>query len=186
MIINFDSETHTYTDEDGNTLPSVTTILSEEGLIDTTWFKPEHAQRGTDIHEATAMIDKGDMSATDFPEWMHGYLDAWQLFKIDEGFTPELIETIVSDGVFAGTVDRVGNMRGKRWLLDIKTGRPSKWHRLQTSAYAHALEEPNINRGTVHITKDGKYRFKEHDHPSSDMDAWLCLIGWRIARGLYK
>lgn len=184
-MITFDAATHTYTDEAGNVLPSVTTILGEVGLIDTTWFKPEHAQRGTDVHEATAMVDRGEMDANDFPEWMHGYLDAWQLFKVDEGAKPEIIEQLVSTRDYAGTVDRVLTIGGNRWLVDIKTGRPSKWHPLQTAAYAIALGDADITRATVHITKDGKYRVKPHPNPA-DIDVWNALMLWRSSVDRYS
>jgi len=184
-MVTFDSDTHTYTDEAGNVLPSVTTILQEEGLIDTTWMKPEHAQRGTDVHEATALIDRGEMVATDFPEWMHGYLDAWQLFRVDYGFQPNAIEQLVYTTVYAGTVDRVGWMAGDNWLLDIKTGRPSKWHPLQTAAYATALGGGHLKRATVHVAKTGKYRLKEH-LSDEDYIAWSTILMWRELREKYR
>ena len=106
--LTFDPETHTY--RKGETvLPSVTQILKDVGLIDTTFFAPEHAERGTRIHEATVFWDETGMDDDTLPEEWAGYLSAWKKFREETGFIPSHIEqAFCSDQGYAGTVDRIG------------------------------------------------------------------------------
>jgi CRISPR/Cas system-associated exonuclease Cas4 (RecB family) len=189
--MHFDPLTHTYTDG-GVTLPSVTTLIEIELGLDNSWYAryPDAAKRGTAIHEATALIDRGEMVVDDFDEWMGAYLDGWMLFKIDTGFEPHIVERIVGGAElgYAGTVDRVGQIQGVTWVLDIKTGQPQKWHPLQTAAYALAIEElveGEIHRGCVYLNGKGKYKLKEHENVA-DYSAWNIMMGWRQDRERYK
>lgn len=189
-MLKFDADTHTYEDG-GVVLPSVTQILERVGIINTAFFAqyPEATQRGTDVHEATALIDAGSLTAADFTEWIRGYIDSWELFKIDEGVTSfDLIEQRFGSAElgYAGTVDRVATISGQEMILDIKTGRPAKYHALQTAAYAVGLcDSPkSVRRGCVYITDAAKYRVKWYDDPT-DIDDWLSLVGYVKVMGKY-
>ena len=54
--ISFDPTLHQYP-EDGVALPSVTEILKRVGLLDTKGFSCESANFGTEVNEATTLID---------------------------------------------------------------------------------------------------------------------------------
>ena len=65
--LQFRAEDHSY-HVNGVRLPSVTEILKDVGLIDTTFFAPEHAERGTRVHEATVFWDETGMDDDTLPE----------------------------------------------------------------------------------------------------------------------
>lgn len=189
-MLKFDADTHEYEDG-GVVLPSVTQILERVGIVNTAFFAqyPEATQRGTDVHEATALIDAGSLTAADFTEWIRGYVDSWELFKIDEGITSfDLIEQRFGSAElgYAGTADRVAIIGGRETILDIKTGRPAKYHALQTAAYAIGLFDipEDVRRCCVHVTADAKYRVKWYDDPA-DLDDWRALVGYIRVMGKY-
>lgn len=170
----FEPGPHRYT-VNGRVVPSVTQVLEGAGLIDTKWFTPAHAQRGTDIHEYTTWIDKELLPM----KYLSGhpyypYLFAYMTFKIDYGFKPVEVEKIVvhHSGLWAGTVDREGYITSEsqcrrleitpedRIVLDIKTGTRQKWHDLQLEGYSLTYPE-RPRKFCLYIKKDETYRFKE-------------------------
>lgn len=176
----FREEDHTYW-LDNVCLPSVTQILHDLGLVNGTYFTPEHADRGTRVHRATEFFDE---TGTDDPELdtdIAGYLEGWKKFRDETGFTPEHIEVpFYSRSGFAGTIDRIGRTHAVNpVLLDIKSGAPANWHRFQLSAYALLTREYlNVSvweLWAVHLSRDGKYkveRYKTMDHSADWMAIW--------------
>jgi len=167
--IAFNAERHEYT-VDGRAFDSVTQILSGAGLIETEWRSEAAMARGRAVHVATHYLDEDDLD----PQWMEtspfaGYVRAWERFKSETQFTPELIEHRVFNAKlgYCGTLDRTGSFAGNpvRALADIKTGPPETWHRIQTAAYAACFEKPAaFRRMTIHLQRDGNYFIKEY-HP---------------------
>jgi len=51
---------------------------------------------------------------------------------------------------------------GHKWLLDIKTGGPADWHRLQTAAYSMTFPHFPMRRATVHLGSNGRYAMREY------------------------
>ena len=178
--LTFDPETHTYRVGD-TVLPSVTQILKSVGLIDTTHFKPEHSERGTTVHEATQFWDETGMVDDTIPEELLGYLDAWKRFREETGFTPSHIEqSFYSQQGYAGTVDRIGKTHSVNPILvDIKTGAPQPWHRLQLAAYSilakQNLDLPIWETWGVHLKKDGKYSVEPYRQIEHSAD-WLAVL----------
>lgn len=124
-MLTFDEKTHTYT-LDGVRLPSVTEVtrfLSVDYKSDRPWLAQAAAQRGSDIHALTALIDYGE-DPEDVPFEYEGYIKAYRRFLRD--YRPEWsgIEVALADATrgFAGTVDRYGTIGGNSCVLDIKTG----------------------------------------------------------------
>lgn len=178
--LTFDPETHTY--RKGETvLPSVTQILKDVGLIDTTFFAPEHADRGTRVHEATVFWDETGMDDDTLPEEWAGYLSAWKKFREETGFVPYHIEqAFCSDQGYAGTVDRIGKTHKiNPLLLDIKTGPSQPWHRLQLAAYALLVKKelniPIWDMWGVHLRKDGTYAVESYKSIEHSAD-WLAVL----------
>lgn len=166
-MIAFDADTHTYT-VDGVVIPSVTEIcrfLHYEAAYADKESRDRAARRGTAVHEATALIDYGEEVEVD--NEILGYVQAWRAFKRDYHVDVIEIERVVFGNVYVddkphplcGTLDRVVEIEGKRYILDIKTG--SKINKLalqaQLSAYAYVYPDPTVRLLGVHLRKDGTY-----------------------------
>ena len=136
--IEFIEETHTYL-LDGVIIPSVSEIISD----DTYASIPPHilenaAKRGSAVHLATEMIDKGKKPKLDstFAEWVCQYL----LFQKEHDITFDEMEQIVFTEDYAGTFDRILYNADSVTIVDIKT--TSKLYvdkiAIQLGAYAYA------------------------------------------------
>lgn len=180
--LEFEELSHTYHIE-GERVPSVTTVIrmiSGYGRMSETMLKP-YADRGTAVHTLTELWDsttpaKFDTEAVD--PAIAGYLLAWQNFRLDFDFTPTHIEHRVFHPRlwYAGTIDRVGYVRGQLSILDIKTSaKLGPAVGVQLAAYQHALEseEEVTGRYAVQLADDGTYRVVEYVNPLD----WDCFRG---------
>lgn len=161
-----------YTTETGF-VPSVTTILEAypKGAAYFEWLKAngkdsdeirdEAGRRGSVVHGLTEQYDLGHevnlvnkTGGIDYKlnEWamFERYVDFRSRFKL-ECKAVEL--NVISEKLgFAGTIDRVIEMNGKKILLDIKTSNaiyPSYW--LQLAAYQQLLKSINYEIDQVAI-----------------------------------
>ena len=182
----FDEATHEYRVE-GRKLPSVTGILKEAGLIDDTFMDPSALQRGTFVHQACEYDDVGDLDESTVDAAILPYVQAWRRCKSEMGFKVLEIEKRVYHQPldYCGTLDRIVELRGRRILIDIKTGSGAAWHQVQTSAYALAMkwEDPLtvLDRAAVYLTAEGGYKFCEHKQ-RLDFDVWkaaVTLAAWK-------
>ena len=142
MNIIFDEVGHTYTDGNGNIIPSVTQILGKvygTGLEDAPRFFVERAaEKGTAIHkEIEAYLKEGKEGNT--PEFK-----AWKEWWTPGGafFSEKVIYSSTGFGLFAGTTDMYKN----GWIYDWKTCKTAtkqqikKWQ-MQLSFYAYAWKQ---------------------------------------------
>lgn len=194
--LEFREEDHIYT-VDGEPIDSVTTILQEEGYINTRWYKEGAAEKGSRIHEATAAIDRGDLELSDFEgSGLEGYIEAWMLFKVDTDFRAETIEEAYwhRDLWYAGTIDRTGRWQSDEPIvLDIKSGQHELWHGLQLAAYKKLAfaENQEPARRVVHLKENGKYSLSNKDKhigmyedPAWDR-IWQTIVTARIYKKRY-
>ena len=140
---------------DGVEYDGVTSILRAEGFMssyipaDLDWF----LTRGTMIHKATELYDKGILDESTVDERIRGYLESWKLFAEGRPFYDgSAIEIRLCDSLYqlAGTLDR--------WDLDIKSGQPERWHIYQIAAYAHLARVNGLSitpYQTVYLQEDG-------------------------------
>lgn len=142
MNLIFDEVGHTYTDSNGNIIPSVTQILGKvygTGLEDApSYFVDRAAAKGTAIHkEIEAYLKEGKEGNTpEFKAWKRWYTPGtkFESEKVICGETPY--------GRFAGTAD----LWQDGWLNDWKTCKTStkkqikKWQ-MQLSMYAYPLRK---------------------------------------------
>lgn len=150
----------------GNYVPSVTTILDAypKSAQFYDWLKKngeesdnirdEAGRRGSVVHELTEHYDMGiEVFLMDDNGYIAYKLNEWAMFEryveFRRRFSFDILHTemnIVSDKLgFAGTLDRVIELDGRKILVDIKTSNtiyPSYW--LQLAAYEKLLEENNI------------------------------------------
>jgi len=176
--LHFDSETHTYW-MDGVAVPSVTQVLKEMGLIDTSWYTPEDARFGNFVHETTAMFDRGELDEDTLDPMLRPYLDAWQSFLTAVSMDVIDIEQPVFNEVyrFAGTPDRVVILDAIPTVIEIKTGATLPWHVLQTAGYALCCSRW-VARTLVYLGADGKFRIGPPGN-SSDGDIFLSFLACR-------
>ena len=190
--LQFEPISHTYF-FDGVRVPSVTTVIKPlEGYyrMSEKALQP-YAVRGTEVHELTEAWDKGNIEDPEIvPENRAGYLMAWINFRADFDFAPSHIEHRVFHPrlLYAGTIDRLGEVRGKYSVVDIKTSaKLGPAVGVQLAAYQHgwnAEEEEEIeSRYAVQLMDDGTYRVVEYTNPL-DWDAFrgcLALHKWQEA-----
>lgn len=147
--------------------PSSTTILDvfPKGSWYIKWLKEqgENADsirdaagvQGSNVHNATEAYDKGqeirwadDNGKTLFT------LDEWVMILNYVDFRQKVSPTIIANEMalcsdkmgFGGTVDRVVEFGGKRWVLDIKTSNQmAETYVMQLASYAKLWNEKNPN-----------------------------------------
>ena len=162
----FDEVLHRYC-LDGKELPSVTTIirrvLGDKGH-GTQW----HMDRGSAAHELYALLGAGeDLGLYDYDQRLIGNVAAWLDWHSRERVVVEAVEKQmchISAG-YAGTVDAVVMIRGKRWIIDYKASASAR-DELQLAAYKELWELDNpagkiYGVASLQITEDGwKYGAK--------------------------
>jgi hypothetical protein len=172
-MITFDAATHTYR-VDGRVIPSVTQILKATGYINDRWYTPGSAERGTQIHAETALIDHGFMQIDDYKNTQYyNYLLAWEKFKKEIGignffYIEKPLYSKRYD--FCGTIDRVVKTITGTFILDIKTGVKNKSHELQLNAYRILMDKDFCNLLCVHIKDNGKYSCEDQKLSNDFLD----------------
>lgn len=142
MNLTFDEVAHTYTDQFGNVIPSVTQILGQvygTGLESApSFFVERAANKGTAIHKEIEAYLKEHVEGTS-PEFL-----AWKQWWTPGGAfeSEKIIYAQTPSGAFAGTTD----MYKAGWIYDWKTCKTAthkqirKWQ-MQLSFYAYAWRQ---------------------------------------------
>lgn len=200
MIVTFDAAAHSYTDEAGRRLPSVTQILGAAppwlgrfDRIDPSVLEYKRAL-GSAAHHATALDDLGLLDEDSLDEALVPYLAAWRKYRAESGFVPTVIEHVVHHPTlgFAGTLDRIGFDGDRRAVcLDVKTADASTGRLAgpQTAAYLEAFRACTPDHGlparvlrcSVHLGNDGRYVVVPHTN-RRDWHAFLAALElWNFA-----
>ena len=193
MNVNFDSETHTYTDDAGTEYPSVTTIIKEVWPVDTRFYRSTASDRGTAIHEMTALIDSGLATIDDMVgEEQYIPIRSWCTFVDRMGGEFAAVEEpfIHPTLHYAGTIDRILKTDGEVLLLDQKNGASAAWHELQLGAYAVGARdclgiEPD-RAFVVYVPKEGGHPKPVEVDIRFAMAAWEGLMRWKLYRRSFK
>ena len=183
---NITQETHKdgtrFYEKDGERYPSVTTICNYYPKNKYFWkwkftnpdadkiFK-EAGEYGSAVHEDIEEFIKGN--DVDYIDLEENEKKSFFMFiewfkKLQEENEVEIIAcekmVINHKDKYAGTIDLILKINGELWIVDVKTSKaiwPS--HRLQLSAYKHAMEK-NHKLGIIHINHNqSEYEFKEID-----------------------
>src|SRR3990167_7302579 len=190
-MLEFNSGTHSFTWE-GAPVPNVTRILAPlYGLEDPVYqsYIESAGKRGTAVHEATERHDRGLELAVLGRSWREedgigSYLDAWKSFLRDTGFTIHSIEEAVYSVRYryAGILDRLGVLNGRRVVIDIKTSAAIKpVMGIQLAAYQAAANESSKKAGQYpyrficQLKRDGTYRLEEF-RDRGDFSVFLALL----------
>lgn len=190
--LHFDHAAHAYTYL-GRPLISVTQALKEAGLIDDRWYTSEAALRGTYIHEACAMLNRGAELHPDSLCGYEGEVHAYRCFLADTGYEPRLTEQIVMSTAHcvAGKIDSLGPLFGCLKVVDCKSGDYEPWHELQITAYSR-MDYPQDMTPTggvlLYLREDGTYRLREVD-TLVNWYPWLSALGvasWKREHGILR
>jgi hypothetical protein len=195
----FDSHRHLYLVQ-GRPVPSVTQVLHASGLAaDYSTVVPEVLEHkrviGEYVHKATQYLDEGSLDRETVDPELGGHLTAYEAFLRDSGFKSQWIEQrlvgAVNGVLCGGTVDRVGTMAGKLWILDLKcVERLYPSFALQTAGYELLLPKPVVPpfryaRAVLQLKPNGSYKLTSYDD-LADFDVFraaLTVAVWKINRG---
>jgi hypothetical protein len=163
-------------------VPSVTTILKEEGFIDSAWFTESGRQRGSYVHLAVHYHDMNELDEDSLDDTIRPYVEAWKRFKVDTGIVIIESEVPILDPLkrYAGTPDKIVMLDDKQSVLDLKTGIVSPWVRLQLCAYGEA--KGIYRRFAVQLCDDGKYKVHQYID-RQDFGVWnavLAVYFWKM------
>ena len=195
MTCQFDPTDHTYR-LNGRLIPGVTGVMELAGYCDDFSFadpvkRDAARERGTLIHEATAIMDRGPLDWDDLEPVLRPYCAAWKDFGIREPVEFEASEELVwteNYGGCAGMLDRRGFWNGIPCVFDIKTGKSlSKWTRYQLAGYvALHLERAGCQdipgefrrwqRRIVWLKEDGTYACPSPFTEAADLERFLAAL----------
>jgi hypothetical protein len=174
VTLRFHPELHKYTLDDVE-LPSVSQILDMAGMTPSYPITGEYRARGTAVHSACTIIDRGRGLRVD-PR-LEGYVESYRKFQAEFRIEWDIMEEPAYHGtlLYAGTADRVS--RKPRRIADIKTGAPPRKRlQLQLAAYALLYGMPDAERMGVELDPDGgKPKIHTCSDPQ-DIDVWIGLV----------
>ena len=188
-MVEFDPEQHAYTVK-GFRVPSVTQVINQYQKVticggaymvdvftgatfDASLFE-RAGNAGTALHKGTELLLTGEtLDWSALAPQLVAPLENFAAFLEDFPMKPLMIETPMYSQKwgYAGTVDWIVEMFGKRWLIDLKTGIVSKMAGVQTSAYEKLFRENTgwtgqLKRAVLHLPKDGgKVKLIEQGNP---------------------
>jgi len=143
------------------------------------FYTADTANRGTRVHVATALYDRGKLDVDKVPTDILGYVLAWARFLDENPVKIITIEERVWQPHFryAGTLDRRIIYDGVPGVLDIKSGAVEAGHALQTAAYAHCPSEHGaaVRRYACYLKQDATYKLVEH-RDLSDLTVFLSAL----------
>lgn len=170
--LQFDEAAHVYRLA-GRIIPSVTQVLCDNGFINKDRYPEEARVRGSRVHLLCQFFDENDYDAKEAERFgLAGYVESWRKRLVQLGAEVLDIERLMADHtyLFGGRPDRRVIIKGRQWVLDIKSGGAEYWHAYQDGAYARlyaANGEPGpFRRAGVYLKADGSLAdFIEHDNP---------------------
>lgn len=176
-LLTFDEDRHEYRLL-GSVVPSVTQLLRP--LVDFSGIPKTvldaKRQLGQDVHFACQLLDEDDLDEASVEDHVRPYLLAYRKFKADTGARVVQNELRVAEPMllYAGTLDRVMELNGAKWLIDLKTciSTPIAVGP-QTAAYMRALGDISVtHRGALRLRPDGTYRLDA----LTGADDWSCFV----------
>lgn len=173
---------------DGKEVPSVTAILKAAGLYDEDYFTEESRARGSYVHKACLYHLQDDL-VEDMPAEYRGYVEAFKLFMAESECKPilEQCEVPLFSHIFryGGTPDMPCMFKGRKSLVDIKTGAEAPTTGVQLAGYVQLMDTLS-DRYALYLKADGKYKLKPYvDRKDIQIfNAALTLYHWRKKEGL--
>ena len=169
-MITFNAERHEYADaETGEIIRSVTTVLKDAGLIDDRWFSAEARDRGSAVHALCeryangVRLDKLGRSL-DCLEYVIAFANWMADYKPYAITTEATISHAINGKRYAGRFDGLYDVKGRRILVDVKTGTKLPWHKAQLAAYSlgtlNSGEKVNPDAcACLYLSANGEYKY---------------------------
>jgi hypothetical protein len=185
--LTFDADTHTYY-LDGAEVPSVSEItkpLSAYKYADVDENVLEAAaDRGTEIHFITTLIDNGEDIDGEYPAEYGGYIEAYRLYLSEHNVVHIARETPVyhPGRLYAGTPDAISIVDGEIAIVDYKCVASVNKIGVKTQVNAYkaayeALEGLKIERlYCLQLMNTGEYRLYAVTIDGTEFDA--CMTLW--------
>ena len=177
--LNFDPETHTYT-VNGRRLMSVTQALAlvDDRRINSSWY----LDRGRLVHLACEYLDRDELDEDTVAPEIRPYLEAYKKFREETSFKPDLIELRLSHltYLYAGTLDRIGDLNGNHILIDLKSGAPARVDELQLAAYFELARVNNIpvkKCFDLYLHDNGTYKLEPVENVKLLLPTFLNVLG---------
>ena len=174
-------EPHSYV-HDGVKWPGITDSITRALRSENPFYTEDGRERGDNVHLATRYEDEGFLNLSWFPPYVEPYVLGYRQFKADTGFIPEIIEMPLHSHVyrFACTVDRVGAVGARIWIVEIKTGPPVKKHgvdpwAIQTAGQELCLPPGKYERFALQLKPNGKYKLHPHTDRTDRQKAISCI-----------
>ena len=183
---------------DGQPVPSVTECLDVAGYVDLSKIPFQILEdariRGTAVHKWLELVVAWPdvVRGVDPPEFLAGYIAAWERWRIESSFEIKSVEGSVVDPVYryAGTFDLDGHTGGRRAIVDYKAryGLTAEIGP-QTAGYLGAFRasgrvdatEP-VDRYALLLRPDGTYRYKLQEN-RNDLTAFrgaVAVTHWQL------
>lgn len=183
MIV-FNPDIHEYRDGE-EIIPSVTQILKEAGLINDRWFTEESRERGSAVHELSERYANGEREdklgrSLESLEYVNAFVRWMKDYRVFSLKTECTVSNIINGHRYAGRFDILAMIGNRRVLVDLKTGGPAPWHKIQLAAYALAkLEDGTMVNpdmiANLYVKPNGKYHYR----PINGMDLVRAIQKWK-------
>ena len=172
-------------------LPSVTGILKDAGLLNYHGSSTYHMDRGSMVHKATEMIDRGTLDWSSLDPVLMPYCEAYAKFCSSVNMDTLLLSEkpmYHPQHLYAGTPDRIVKMNGFTSLIDIKSGATHPATTLQVGGYwdlVTAQEDLVIHISkafVLYLRDDGTYRLNEVTDLRRNLQIFLAalsIVRWK-------
>src|SRR5574337_183622 len=201
MLCLFNEADHSYRTDGVLLVPSVTGIIKECRSASYDQIRQDILENrrnlGAHVHTCTQYQDTGVRDESKVHAKAVPYLKAWEKFKREGRFIPQLIEEHVVEAIsgmpLGGTPDRVGKLEGILCAVDIKISRQrERWWGVQTAGYAVLCAGGGLEVGkrtrrrVVQLSDDETYHIWNFNDPSDfDVLQWaLALCWWKRNNGI--
>lgn len=159
----FNEDNHEYR-VDGVVYPSVSEVIrfiSQETYSNIDQRTLDNAaDRGSRVHRTCEVLDK--YRSAEYDDDLEPYIMAYHQFLKDHKPTWKGIETAKHHPglLYAGTIDRYGEMDGESVIIDLKTVSTINKRLItpQLNAYSMMFDTPPMAMYALHLTKDGEYK----------------------------
>jgi len=165
--LTFDPGPHLYFWQ-GKLVPGLTDILKSAGILGNMTYSSElHRMRGTIVHEAIRLANKGTLDFSSVEEEHQPYLAAYEAWLLESKAKILHSEVMAYDPdlKFACRIDLLVELEGQIHVVEFKTGIPPSATAIQTAGQACTIKELSeskspydIGRLGLHLREDGTYK----------------------------
>lgn len=157
-MVDYNDAIHEYTLE-GIHLPSVSELLKP--ILSDFECDPKYAEKGQAVHTLTELWDTGLYLPELADDELLPYMMAYEDFHDQHDIEVQEIEMMVFNPtlMYAGRLDRLWMIDGKKHLTDNKTGGKYKQHLFQLCAYHMALPPTDCSLSNLYLNP---FNFKLH------------------------